>query len=91
MSFYVEMFRVLQNNDYLCGVKNRTIESIGMANKYFEELINSVKPDRKKGMDYDTGNSAGLHSRGNVLCGAGRFLKSFRPSLLDVFTMKYLF
>ena len=62
-----------------------------MANKYFEELIGSVKPDMKASMGYDTGKAAGLYSRGNVLLGTGRFLKSFRTSLLDKITMNLLF
>lgn len=62
-----------------------------MANRHFEELINSAKPDRGARMGYDTGEAAGLYSRGNVLLGVGSFLKSFCPGLLDKITMNFLF
>lgn len=62
-----------------------------MANRYFEELIHSVKPDDRVCNSYDSGEAAGLHSRGNVLLGVGRYLKSFTPRLIDLITMKFLF
>jgi len=62
-----------------------------MANKHFDELIHSVKPNKNASMLYDTGEAAGLHSRGNVLLGVASFLKSFNPRLFDIFTMNCLF
>lgn len=62
-----------------------------MANQYFNELIHSIKPSERVRMAYDTGEDAGLHTRGNVLLGAGRFMTSLKPRFFDVLTMKFLF
>ena len=62
-----------------------------MVNKDFEELIHSLKPSSSMRMKYDTGGDAGLHSRGNVLLGAGRFMTSLKPRWIDMLTMNVFF
>ena len=69
----------------------REMNVYNMANQYFDELIHSVKPNKHTRMTYETGEAAGLYTRGNVLLGAGRFLTSLKPRWFDVITMNFLF
>lgn len=62
-----------------------------MANKYYNELIRTAKPGKRTRMKYDSGESAGLHTRGNVLLGVSRFLTSLKPRFVDTLVMKLLF
>lgn len=62
-----------------------------MANQYYNELIRSAKPGKRMRMRYDSGESAGLHTRGNVLLGVSRFLTSLKPRFVDAIAMKLLF
>lgn len=69
----------------------RKMNVYNMANQYFDELIHSVKPNKHARMSYETGEAAGLHTRGNVLLGSRRFLTSLKPRWFDVITMNFLF
>ena len=62
-----------------------------MANQYYNELIRTAKPTKRSRMKYDNGESAGLHTRGNVLLGVSRFLTSLKPRFVDTLVMKLLF
>ncbi len=53
-----------------------------MGNQYYNELIHSIKPGKHTYTEYVNGEEAGLHPRGNVLLGAGRFMTSLKPRFL---------
>ena len=62
-----------------------------MANMYYNELIRTTKSGQRMRMKYDSGESAGLYTRGNVLLGVSRFLTSLKPRFVDTLVMKLLF
>lgn len=57
-------------------------------------ILYSKEHDSKEsdmGMDYDTGHSSMVYSRGNILLGKGIFLKSLRVSKLRRYLVNLLF
>lgn len=66
-----------------------------MAKADVEKLIQYSKEHDSKesdmGMDYDTGHSSMVYSRGNILLGKGIFLKSLRVSKLRRYLVNLLF
>ena len=66
-----------------------------MAKSDIEKLINYSKKHETmefgSGMEYDTGHSSMVYTRGNILLGRGRFLRSLHISRLRRYLVNLLF